>query len=241
MRTVDRAAPDVWHQRKEGLLAELKRTTGLEFILGKRPGSRIAHGPAGTLYLPAARERQPGRWWLGLNERVFFADERARGVVLLCETTTELFDFWLPADMVRALLPRLSPGPNDERKFNVVHRRDQFMLQVPKGEELDITSKRRDSSWLMSSPHVPARFPRPQDVLPAWQPSFLARVRKGRLEPLDPMTLEEGAVVVVRVSPAPTVPRQAALRRIVAAAGVTDLPADFAEQHDHYAHGAPRR
>lgn len=241
MRTVNRAAPDVWHQRKEGLLAELKRSTGLEFVLGKRSGSRVAKGPKGTLYLPAAGERQPGRWWLGLNERVFLADEQARGVVLLCETNSKLLDFWLPPDMVRTLLPRLSPGPNDERKFNVVHRRERFWLQVPPGEELDITARRGDASWLGPTARVSDRLPSPSEVPPAWQPPFLARVRKGRLEALDPISLEEGAVVVVRVTPAPTVPRQAALRRIVAASGVTDLPADFAEQHDHYAHGAPRR
>jgi hypothetical protein len=163
-------------------------------------------------------------------------------VVLLCETTTDdLLDFWLPADMVRALLPRLSPGPNDERKFNLVRRRDRFWLQVPKSEEVDVTLTRGDTSWLSARPPVPSRVPASRRGSPPAQPAFLARVRKGRLEPLDPISLEEGAVVVVHVSPAPSVPRQTALRRIVAAAGATDLPADFAEQHDHYAHGTPRR
>lgn len=240
MRTVDRRAPDMWHQRKEALLMRLKERTGLEFSLGRRRGSRVADGPAGTLYLPAAREVQAGRWWLGLNERVFSADRNARGVVLLCEASTDLFDFWFRADEIRNLLPRLS-ARNDERKFNVVRRRDRFWLQVPGGEELDITAKRGDVSWLESPGRVTDSLPRPDEVLPPWQPPFLARVRKGRLEALDPVTLQEGSVVVVRLSPAPSVPRQAALRRIVAAAGVTDLPGDFAEHHDHYAHGAPRR
>src|SRR5207249_2007180 len=108
---------------------------GLAFTLGERQGSRVARGPGGTLYLPAARERQPGRWWLGLNERAFMAAQDVRGVVLLCEDAKDLLDFWLPATQIRDLLPRLSPGPNAERKFNVVCRRGRYWLQVPGGED----------------------------------------------------------------------------------------------------------
>jgi hypothetical protein len=176
-----------------------------------------------------------------LNERDFLGDRDVRGVVLLCEASTEVLDFWFRADEIRDLLPHLSVR-DGERKFNVLRRRERFVLQVPGADDRDITAKRGDTSWLggPAGSHE-RRLPLPSDVLPAWQPPFLARVRRGRLEALDPISLEEGAVVVVRVSPAPSVPRQTALRRLVAAAGAADLPADLAEQHDHYAHGAPRR
>jgi hypothetical protein len=191
--------------------------------------------------LGAAEARTGQRWFLGLNEREFLGDRDVRGLVLLCEASAELLDFWFRADEIRELLPHLSVRAG-ERKFNVVRRRDRFVLQIPGADDRDITAKRGDTTWLGGSAGShETRPPLPPEVLPSWQPPFLARVRKGRLEALDPISLEEGAVVVVRVSPAPTVPRQAALRRIVAVAGVTDLPADFAEQHDHYAHGAARR
>ncbi|MBM4439528.1 MAG: hypothetical protein FJ027_03840 [Candidatus Rokubacteria bacterium] len=239
MATVARATPDVWHRRKEHLLEEVRHVTGVTFSLAARRGSRLARGPAGTLYLPAAREAQPGRWWLGLNEQAFTGDDEARGVVLLCDAGADVIDFWFSAAEIRDLLPRLSVT-NGERKFNVVRRRERFFLQIPGGEEIDITGKRRNLAWVTSSPPA-SPLPDPAEVLPPWHPPFLARVRKGRLEALDPIRLEEGAVVLVRVVPAPAVPRQAALRRIVAAAGAESLPADFSEQHDHYAHGAPRR
>lgn len=239
MATALRSTPEVVHRRKEGLLENLKRATGLEFSLGRRRGSRIARGARGTLYLPSAIEARADRWFLGLDERGFVRDDEARGVVLVCEGSTEVFDFWFPADEIKALLPRLAASGN-ERKFNVVRRRDRFLLKVPGEQDVDITAKRGDTSWLGGG--IPSHsFPDPRGVLPPWQPPFLARIRKGRLEPLDATKLEEGAVVVVRVSPAAAVPRRSALRRIVAAAGDADLPPDFAEQHNHYAHGAPRR
>jgi len=241
MPTVNRAAPDIWHQRKERVLADVKRKTGLDFALGARRGSRVARGPAGTLHLLGAAEaRAGGRWWLGLNEREFVGSDDARGVVLICETASDLVDLWFSADEIRELLPRLT-ARDGERKFNVVRRRDKFFLQIPGLGEKDITPKQGDTAWLTGARAGREILSSPPRDFPVWYPPFLARVRKGRLEPLDPTSLEEGAVVVVRLSTAPTVPRQAALRRIVAAAGTTDLPADFAEQHDHYAHGARRR
>src|SRR5207249_3198315 len=164
------------------------------------------------------------------------------GVVLLCEDAKDLLDFWLPATQIRDLLPRLSPGPNAERKFNVVCRRGRYWLQVPGGEDIDITATRGNTSWLTGGPgsreddtaQAPAspRAPREQ--------AFFARVRRGRLEPLDACPLEEGSVVIVRVEPVAAVPKRTALRQIVAAGGPT-LPSDFAEQHDHYIRGTPRR
>jgi hypothetical protein len=45
-------------------------------------------------------------------------------------------------------------------------------------------------------------------------------------------------LVVARATPLPAV---RAFRRILAAAPGEGLPADFSEQHDHYAHGADKR
>jgi hypothetical protein len=244
MPTTGRETADIWHRRKQALLEKLRRERGVEFSPGERRGGRIARGPGGTLFLPAARERQRGRWWLGLNERAFLETADVRGVVLLCETTHELFDFWLPADAVRQILPRLSLGPNDERKFNVVRRRDRYWLQMPGGGDVDITARRGDTSWLTTaSGPAPSAAETARRDLPsaAVEHAFFARVRKACLEPLDAVSLDEGAVVMVRVTPAVAVPRSAALRRIVAAGGPDTLPVDFAEQHDHYAHGARRR
>src|SRR5712664_4505614 len=110
---------DAWHARRQAFLDEVRGMTGLEFVLEKRVGSPVARGATGTLYLPSAIERVPGRWWLGLNEGAFAACADARGVVLLCESGSELLDFWLPTEEVRELLPRLSSGKNHERQFNV--------------------------------------------------------------------------------------------------------------------------
>ena len=166
--------------------------TGLEFVLEKRVGSPVARGATGTLYLPSAIERMPGRWWLGLNEGAFAACADARGVVLLCESGSELLDFWLPTEEVRELLPRLSSGKNHERQFNVEFRGGRYWLHVPGIEPIEITARRGDPSWLAGTAAVASA-------------------------------------------------RSSALRRIVAAGGPVALPADFAQEHDHYARGTARR
>lgn len=239
-----RAASEAWHQRKQGLLERLHEETGVEFVLDARRGARAARGSAGTLFLPAASESQSDRWWLGVNERAFLATEDARGVVLLCESVGAVLDFWFSANEIRELLPRLSASKNDERKFNVVRRRDRYWLQVPGEDEIEITAKRGDTSWLTSESvrrEGAARGKRQGSSPQTAEYAFFARVRKARLEPLDPVPLEEGAVVIVRVMAAPAVPRRTALRQIVAAGGPEMLPSDFAEQHDHYIRGMPRR
>ncbi len=69
---------------------------------------------------------------------------------------------------------------------------------------------------------------------------FFARVDRGKLVPMDPTGFNDGATYLVVAVPSP-VPHRLAERRILAAARSIDLPSDFAQQHDHYAHGAPRR
>ena len=70
---------------------------------------------------------------------------------------------------------------------------------------------------------------------------FFAVAKNGALHPLDDVTLVSGSIYLVEVREAPSVPANRSLRRILARGGPSDLPADFAEQHDHYAHGAGRR
>ena len=57
----------------------------------------------------------------------------------------------------------------------------------------------------------------------------------------SPQVLPEGARVEVVLKPAAEQPKT--LREILleTAGCMTDLPADFAAQHDHYIHGTPKR
>jgi hypothetical protein len=72
-------------------------------------------------------------------------------------------------------------------------------------------------------------------------------VHNGVVVVQHPELLPEGAEVTVRVEgsarPAPTPAQKPALaERLLKHAGtVPDLPADLAEQHDHYVHGTPKR
>jgi len=56
----------------------------------------------------------------------------------------------------------------------------------------------------------------------------------------DPHDLPEGARVEVVIKP---VEGKTTLQKVLLkhAGCVTDLPADMAEQHDHYIHGTPKR
>jgi len=57
----------------------------------------------------------------------------------------------------------------------------------------------------------------------------------------DPIDLGTEGTYLVRARKVDGAPSNSALRRLVARGGIPDLPPDFAEQHDHYAHGAPKR
>jgi hypothetical protein len=60
-----------------------------------------------------------------------------------------------------------------------------------------------------------------------------------------PTELPEGTRVQVTITPLPGISTECSptlAERLLKHAGtVTDLPADMAEQHDHYIHGTPKR
>ena len=57
----------------------------------------------------------------------------------------------------------------------------------------------------------------------------------------DPHKLPEGARVEVVFKPAEDQPQTLQEVLLKHAGCLTDLPADMAEQHDHYIHGTPKR
>ena len=65
-------------------------------------------------------------------------------------------------------------------------------------------------------------------------------VCNGQIVFADPLPFSEGTVVEVQ---AKDEPKKTSLgeRLLKHAATVDGLPEDFAEQHDHYLHGAPKR
>jgi predicted DNA-binding antitoxin AbrB/MazE fold protein len=68
-----------------------------------------------------------------------------------------------------------------------------------------------------------------------------ARYCDGVFQPLDPVDLADGQLCQIAARCVQSVPALESFRRIIALGGIAGLPADFAEQHDHYAHGAPRK
>ncbi len=56
-----------------------------------------------------------------------------------------------------------------------------------------------------------------------------------------PQVLPEGARVEVVLKPAANQPKTLQEILLETAGCMTDLPADFAAQHDHYIHGTPKR
>lgn len=233
---------DRWHEPKRDYLNRVKHRTGLVFELEGR-GARWASGPAGAIGILASGGTQSGgRWWLGVDE-IEFRNRRALGLILLCQSRDELLDFGLSRDKVAELLSQL--GRDRERKLNLVHRHDRYVIQVPGHREVDVTQSLGDLSWLDGDRSMSATEPRAvDDKAPhlagpeTGATAFFARVRAGLLEPLDPTGLPEGAVVAVRATVTHSTPQVSALRRILAAGGPDTLPRDLAERHDHYAHGA---
>ena len=69
------------------------------------------------------------------------------------------------------------------------------------------------------------------------------RIKNGRVELDQPVDLPEGTDVEVEVRPAPTGGEQGPTWAEVfgdLAGSLEALPPDLAENHDHYAHGAPK-
>jgi hypothetical protein len=57
----------------------------------------------------------------------------------------------------------------------------------------------------------------------------------------EPAPVSEGTRVEVTVKQAPESEKPTLLNLLSLAGIATNLPADFAAEHDHYIHGAPRR
>lgn len=73
---------------------------------------------------------------------------------------------------------------------------------------------------------------------------LVGTIRNGTIVLDQPLSIPEGTRVVVDVTKKsePESEQQPTLLGLLKFAGViTDLPADFAAEHDHYIHGTPRR
>lgn len=68
-------------------------------------------------------------------------------------------------------------------------------------------------------------------------------IKNGTIVLDQPPALPDGTRVKVLVSEKPAADQQDSLRDVLlkSAGCLSDLPADFAEQHDHYIHGTPKR
>ena len=69
------------------------------------------------------------------------------------------------------------------------------------------------------------------------------RVINGEIVLDPPHTLPDGTQVTVELMVENTVeePKPTLLSLMKLAGTITDMPPDFAEQHDHYIHGTPKR
>jgi len=202
---------------------------------------------------------KPDVWWLGIM-RDDFTTRRPAGVILLCASADEpLRDFALPASLLAEIEPHLSQTANPPQvHFTVVRQSGRFHLQLKGGRTVDISDRLGDVGWIGTSPRpaYPAasgagRAVGAEAAEPRWTSAdtsssaaelhFFAQAGPSGLEPLDPVDLAPGTTYLVRVTAVAGVPRNTALRRMLARGGPADLPRDLAAQHDHYAHGAPKR
>ena len=71
--------------------------------------------------------------------------------------------------------------------------------------------------------------------------SFEATIRNGAVVFDAPVTLPDGTRVDVVVKPPTENPEPTLLGLLKLAGTAKNLPPDFAEEHDHYIHGTPRR
>lgn len=229
-----------WDQAKRRYLQAAELRTGATFRLEGR-GARWASGPAGTVAIMASGSRDGEHWWFSL-EPDEFERRGALGLILLCGPSEPPLDFPIPRARVLDVLPQLRRDRlRGEVKLNLALQAGRYVIQVPEGRDVDVTSALGDLSWLAGGSH--GQGPAPGERVPTpnalrEDAAFYAYVRRGVLEPLDSPGLPDGTLVIVRATVAPSVPGIAALRRIVASGGPTDLPTDLAERHDHYAHGA---
>lgn len=196
----------------------------------------------------AAAENQNGRYWLG-GSRARLLERRTAGVVMLCKPGRgDVIVIGIDAATLRGLVPRLGVSKRGDVHFNVVPKGSRMILQAPGGDDVDLTPRIGDLSWLGARPSArgvaesAARYEKDGDEIVAVAPPhrFFARVEDGRLVPTDPVDLPDGAVVLVEAQRVAGAPTSRAMRRIAALRGPEDLPPDFAERHDEHAHGKPR-
>ena len=201
------------------------------------------------------------RWWLGCDPEKL-RKRQPLGIVLLCKKQEgSLHAIGLPGTLFRDVEGKLSRSRNERQVFfNVIRRGARFLLQLRGSDELDVTAHLDDVSWIANGEKndepasALAYLPAPitgdvvreaPDLLPEEGSSvptrFFAVVKNGALHPLGDVVLESGSLFLVEIRQSPSVPGSRSLRRILARGGPGGLPADFAEQHDHYAHGAGRR
>lgn len=200
------------------------------------------------------------RWWLGCDpEKIRI--RQPLGIVLLCKAREgSLHAIGLPEALFRTIEGKLSRNKR-QVFFNVIRRGARFLLQLRGSDELDVTAHLDEVSWIANGKEddrpASALVYRPaaitgdvvreaperlsEDLTPSAPTRFFAVVKSGALHPLDEVVLESGSVHLVEIRQAPAVPGSRSLRRILARGGPDGLPADFSEQHDHYAHGAGRR
>ncbi len=229
-----------WRRIREEYLDALTRR-GVRLGLKTRTWA-VGDGDAWVV-LPATTESPADEWFLGFGRAEYVA-RKAAGAILLCRTATgELLDFGLSAAVLARVLPHLSTQGERELKLKVRRRGKRFVLMVPRQADLDITTHLHDVDWLGAGPDIVAETEAAYREPPsdADDVRYFARVEKGVLRPVDPVELPEGAAFLVVLRPVADVPSVSAFRRILAGGGATGLPADFAEEHDHYAHGSPRR
>lgn len=250
-----------WREVREAYLRRLHQDRGISLRLSRTWAST----PDGrTIVLPAGSETPGGGWWIDYDEEEF-ARRRAIGAILLCRRSDgSLLDFGLPRSLLAEIsvhLPLKSDGAR-RRYFNIERRGDRFLLKLRGGlPPRDITQLRGAFHWLQSGnlavrepeSHYssggsegtpPTRDEANDQPAPRAAVRFFATVEHGELRPFDPIELPEGATVFVIASSVEPglVPADAAFRKLVAIGSeFTDLPEDFASQHDHYAHGGPRR
>lgn len=251
-----------WADLRRAYLEGLQKAHGITLALRDRVWA--ATEAQQWIALPGATATiDPDHWWLGVM-RDDFRQRQAAGAILLCASVdAPLLDFALPAELIEDIEPRLSVGNGGRQfNFNVFRRGSRFELALKGGNPLDITGRLGDVAGLLEArPRAvdgrsrsargeigPVAAEATEPYGAAEEPSgnrgehrFFARYTSHGLEPLDPVDLQTGAVYLLQVRLATSAPRTQALRRILARGGPVDLPGDFAEQHDHYAHGSPRR
>jgi hypothetical protein len=219
----------------------------------------------GWIALPGTSDSPDAdKWWLGCDPEKLRA-RRAMGVVLLCKSRGgPLHAIGLPRALLDDLWPKLVKNQRHVF-FNVARRGGRFLLQLRGGEQLDVTGRLDDFSWIADAgeassasggmhsfaagapirEHSTTPFEDGERAEPETQGPpihrFFAIVRNKTLHPLDEVALEPGSLYLVEVREAPVVPGNTSLRRIVARGGPENLPPDFADRHDYYAHGAGRR